>query len=440
MKEVGSSPASARELAAVALVYAAVLLVLFSITGITPDEGGRGRDGVYYAAMAGDPDQPQARALVAPYCYRVLTPWLAALLPGNVVERFRVLHLVTWLGVLLFWHALARRTGACAKAALFGGIMLGTSAWGPQFAFYIPCYIDPLTLLFVVATLWAMVSNRAVWLALLIPLAMFQREQALIAWFAAAAHRADLRGFSVRSLAPCGALLAMCAAVLIGLRVVIQPQLVTAAPPWIVVPVVAGHMATDPRYLVLSILAIVYCLGVPLTIALASAAGRRFLGRRWVYYFLYASLFGLLSGSDKGRLAFLAAPVVVLACSHAINGWFHSRSGSAAVIALLAVHLNAQWPPWLVWYDGALGAPLIDTVEHGNHAASAIIPALRPIALSMVAMHLGVTMALILIVVVATRRWTPAARVPEVDRIDRNLDSAARPGSGLRRNDDGVSR
>ncbi|MBN2561502.1 MAG: hypothetical protein JXQ75_11290 [Phycisphaerae bacterium] len=376
------------------VLYPTVLVLLFCMTGLTPKHDGRGHDGIYYAAMARDEARAESFVPVAPYCYRVLTPLLSTCLPGPVVWRFRLLNLVTWASVLIVWHLLARRIGLSRSFAMFGGLLLATSAWGPAFAFYCPCYIDPLMYLFVLVGLNLMLARRTRWLAVLLPIAMLQREQCAIVWVCALVYEIKSVGWSRRLAWRYGLTLAACAGVWAALRLVITPIGSTTGAPWNVAFAVAGWLLTDPGYLFKSVLGVVYALGLPLVGLVLLPGARRYVREhRWVLYYLVCCLLSLLGGSDKARLAFLAQPVLLLVFLHGLQPLL-SRPGARIVPAvLLVVHLYAQFPPSLMLSGGVLDAPLVDTMERSSHGATVYEQGHWPVPMAVIAGHVALSVA-----------------------------------------------
>ena len=373
-----------------ALIYVAVIALLWRFTAITPERDGRGHDGRYYAMMAGDERHTESFIPVAPFCYRVITPALASLFEGPVVWRFRVVNAIAWCGALLAFHLLIRQCGQSKTAAYIGCGMLATCAWGPIAGLYNPCYVDPLMYLFIFAGLILML-RRSAWLAVLLPIAMLQREQVLIVWASSLtiAAAGNIRSLSRRQFVFHASVLFTCMLVYAGLRGWIQPIFSTAAAPWAVAASVIKWLFEDAGYAVKSALAIVYALGLP-AIAVICLPGARTWMRTQRWPVAYAVLAGLclLGGSDKARLVFLAIPVLIIAMLH---GWTHlpqhaRRAGLAATACLL--HVYFQLPPHLMFAGGLIQAPLIDEMDRGTHGANFLHgPGHWPVELSAVALH-----------------------------------------------------
>lgn len=398
-------PITPRELLAAAVGYALLLLLLVAVTGRTPTNDGRGHDGKSYAAMSNDETLVEPFIAKAPYCYRLLTPGLASLLPGPVVTRFVTLNTIAWLAALVGWHLLARRTGLGVAPSAFGSLILGCSAWGPMNAFYNPCYVDPMMHLFVILGLNLMLS-RSRWLAVLLPLSVLQREQtAGLILICAVVHDWHLGRLTRRRAVWHGGILAACAAVYIAVRLAIQPTSGSADNPF----TVASWLIHEPTYPAISIMAVIYALGVPL-VGLAVLPGARAYIRqhRWPLYFLYLCLLSLFGGSDKARLAFVAQPVLVLLLMHGLGRIANRRTLGIVLAGLLATHLYLQFPPGLMTAGGRLIAPLIDDPDRLTHVASWTISSHWPIGLLTVAAHLVLSVCLAGVVLCAARAQAAA--------------------------------
>lgn len=373
-----------------AILFAIVIALLWRFTAITPERDSRGHDGRYYAMMSGDERHAEEFIPVAPFCYRLITPALASCLDGPVVWRFRVVNAIAWWAAMLAFFVLIRECGLSNTSAYFGCGVLATCAWGPIAGLYNPCYVDPLMYFFIFAGL-TLLLRRSPWLMVLLPIAMLQREQVLIVWACSLAIAATggIRSLSRRAIAHHAMLLIACMLIYVGLRWCIKPIYSTAAAPWAVAASVIKWWLEDPGYLVKSILAIVYALGLP-AIAVATLPEARAWMRAQCWPVAYAILAGLsiLGGSDKARLVFLATPVLIIAMLH---GWArlpnHARRAGLTFTACL-LHVYFQLPPHLMFRDGRIQAPLIDEMDRGTHGAN-FLHGLGwwPVEMSTVALH-----------------------------------------------------
>lgn len=395
----------ARELLPAGLLYAALLLGLYAWTGITPAYDGRGHDGRFYAAMAQDEIRNEPFIPIAPYCYRLLTPALVAHLPGPVVQRFRAFDLIVWIAALLAWHMLARRTGLSRWQSTFGGVILVGCAWGPMSSFYNPCYVDPLMYLFIFLGLNLILSGRIAWLAVLLAVAMLQREQCAILWVCALVHDVQTNGRSKRLVVRYGSMLAMCATIYVAVRWAVPPIEQTTPPPPLVAAAVIRWLLTDPGYLLKSVLGILYALGLPLLGFVILPDARRYVREHhWARYYLILAALSLLGGSDKARLVFLAQPVLILALLHGLGPRLGAARFRAPAIAVLLTHLYLQFPPALMLVEGRLAAPLVDSMERGTHGANLYEPGQFPVPMAAVTLHVALALALSGLMLLAWRR------------------------------------
>lgn len=261
--------------------------------------------------------------------------------------------------------------------------------------FHNPCYVDPLMYLFVIVGLnWMLTGNP--WFAVLVPISMLQREQtAVVLLVSAIVWEVHRYGWSRGKTLRYGLIVAACAAVYGALHYYITPQGGTTMTPWATAFQVARWLFDDPKYILISCSAVVYALGLPLMGLILMPAARRFLTQnRWPEYFLFLCLLSLFGGSDKGRLVFLAQPVVVLAFVHGIGSLAHKRELGIVLVGLLLVHVYAQFPPSLMADGGRLIAPLVDTPERGTHVASWILESYWPSSLFSVVLHLMASLGL----------------------------------------------
>ncbi|MBN1475922.1 hypothetical protein JXA47_04130 [Candidatus Sumerlaeota bacterium] len=219
----GVSPETTLTLAVAAVSFIA-LAALFAWTPLTPVNGGEDMyDGRYYAAMARTPWQATEMTRFAPFCWRVLTPWIVHALSMPAVEGFlMVSFLGQWATAILLW-LLLRYLRVAPLLAAAGVAMHLTSLWGPRFAFWSPCHPETMTQLITLALLFAIVSGKPIVTAALFILGALQREQLMtLALFQALwlwrGGRSPLRAFALAALIALPG-----AAVILGLRLAIHP-------------------------------------------------------------------------------------------------------------------------------------------------------------------------------------------------------------------------
>src|SRR5580765_7542629 len=96
----------------VAWVLALVLTaVVFATTPVTTNNAGFDFDGLFYAAMAGSPGVMPALAHVAPWCYRIVTPFLVSRLSWETLTGFRVVAFASDVVSLVTLFLILRRLG-----------------------------------------------------------------------------------------------------------------------------------------------------------------------------------------------------------------------------------------------------------------------------------------------------------------------------------------
>ncbi len=335
-----------------ALLYGVLLLGLLAATPRTPLYGGYDFDGRFYAAMAGDPAQPAEFARLAPWCYRVLTPWLASLLGGapglaSTASRFLLLDFAAWLGTALLLHRAALRAGADLRAALLAVTALLASFAGPRFAFYSPFYVEPGMMLWLAAGIVWLQQGRLAALTVWLPLGLLQRPQ--VALLIPCAWLDDLqRGrLTARRAAGHAALLALAAGTWWELHRRVVP--VNEAPGVLdTAGAVVTLLARDPDYALGTLLSLGIGLGVlPLAVALLPGARRLLARDLWMAAYLVLGLASLLAGADKVRLVFLLSPVLALALAVGIAALeLDGRRAAVLALALLAGHGITQ-APWV---------------------------------------------------------------------------------------------
>jgi hypothetical protein len=143
----------------------------------TDNEKGADSDGRNYITMAGDTLFPASFKSLAPFCYRVATPWIASKLPGaTVMAKFRLVALLDSILMLLLVFAWLRAMQFSYSSALIGIVFYATVFWSLKFSFFAPAYIDHMTQVLALLLLWVMARG---WWYLLPPLlfgAFFQKE------------------------------------------------------------------------------------------------------------------------------------------------------------------------------------------------------------------------------------------------------------------------
>jgi len=162
-----------RELAGVLALTALLTLLLFAVgttrVGLQKDDAGQ------YYRMAESP----AYLARLPYTFRVLTPALAGLWPGDPVAGFTLVTLISLPLAATALYAYQRAIHLTRPAALAGGVLF-TLSGGAIRMLTTPVYVDGLTYLTEAAAFW-LLARRTFWPFLaVVTLGVLNRETALL--------------------------------------------------------------------------------------------------------------------------------------------------------------------------------------------------------------------------------------------------------------------
>lgn len=198
-------------LAGYLLVPLALVGAIWLSTPVIENNYGFDEDGRFYGAMtlrlAGRLD-PQLKSFseTAPFAGRVLTPWLAAVLPLPLdsatlpapLAAMRALGLLSSGASLAVLFELVRRMSGSSRAAFVAQALYAGVFWTVKFAAYSPAYIDSSMLLLILVALLCIVAGWFWSLVAVLCLAAAQKETTLFllpaAIAAAWAGRDALRG------------------------------------------------------------------------------------------------------------------------------------------------------------------------------------------------------------------------------------------------------
>jgi hypothetical protein len=116
---------------------------------------------------------------VAPFCWRVGTPLLAAALPFDVQKNFMILsYLALWMtGIVVYY--LARRFGFSKWTAFTGVIAFFSLGWVVKANLYNIFKPDPLAFLFVTLAIYSIVDKRDLFYAVLLAVGVLFKESVL---------------------------------------------------------------------------------------------------------------------------------------------------------------------------------------------------------------------------------------------------------------------
>jgi hypothetical protein len=327
-----------------AVVFLFLIAAVYLSTPVVDDRDGFGSDGRFYASMAGEGSLDVAFRERAPYCWRILTPALAASLPFSILTNFRVLAFVSNYLSLLVLYALLRslQFNRCITTA---GVMFYAGVfWTTKFSFFSPAYIDYQTQLLLLALLLLMVRDKHGWMIPAMSLAVLQKESLLAT--VGVVYSYDLlyrkSNWSVRpgALYAVG-LFAVPLLMLLSVRAFITPTNDYSAVS-VVIGEVRGLLSLDRLTRLGS--ALFSGLGIlPVLVLYGIRPSARYLAvnLHWGVLVLTGVVF-LLGGVDKSRLFLYALPAFVVLATHVVSD------------------LTVRKPTWLVtmWLIATLGIHL----------------------------------------------------------------------------------
>jgi hypothetical protein len=333
----------------------ALLAFVALTTPLVSIAGGYDSDGIHYAAMAGARIPIAIAGHEAPFGWRVLTPWLAALLPGSFLFRFRALGLLSnWATLVLVYETL-RSLHRSVSASLVGLLLYAGVFWTLKFSWYSPFYIDAQTQLFLALVTFLAVRGAFPWILAILPVAALQKESATVAGVFAVACYARRYGWHSLVTARYAALAMLGSTLpLLAVRWFVGPL----PQEWSLARAFAVLLAQPslPAKLVMSSIS-----GLGILVVLLSVHGKhtlRFFSahREWG---LYASVTVLLTfgGVDKSRLFLYTLLPLTVAAVHVIDELHLRRERWADrtwLAATLLLHL------WLGWHLTPMG----DTREY----------------------------------------------------------------------------
>jgi hypothetical protein len=158
-------------------VLAGILVSAVFITTPVIDHGkGFDSDGRMYGVMAGSNLFPSSMGNSAPWCYRVLTPHLAHLLPWDTLQNFRFLAYVSTLLSLCILFLILRRFRYSSDLSALGVLLYAGVFWTLKFSFYSPAYIDSQTQMFLLLIIYLTITERYIILLPILVLSALQKE------------------------------------------------------------------------------------------------------------------------------------------------------------------------------------------------------------------------------------------------------------------------
>jgi hypothetical protein len=334
----GSSPkVHPALLAAIGIVD--LVLAVFLSTPTTEYNKGWDSDGLIYGAMADPRSFPPGTASAAPWCYRVLTPYLASQLPWHGLDSFRVLAFTSDIGGLLLFAATLRQLGFSRRLATIGVLFYGGVFWTLKFSFYSPAYIDYQTQLLLLLIVFLTLRGRFWTLVPVFALAVLQKES--LAAFVMFSIVVRLRRASAREWPAVVAFASALPAVALGTLSVVRHGSALRDASVTATVLAELQRLRDPAFWPVLLQALFSGLGlIPVLLLLHYGVWIRWLRRHWEWAIYAAvSLVLLFGGGDKARLFlyFLPIGVILLVCELGSLEQACTRGSFLACTALLLV-------------------------------------------------------------------------------------------------------
>jgi hypothetical protein len=308
----------------------------------------RGRAAHRSRKVQGTLSQEEQQALLSrlpPFCWRVLTPWLASLVPSeDTVASFKlVAGLGTWLSLILLCLFL-RSCGLPPRSTIAGLVLYALCYHGVEFGFRNPVYPDYMTQAFLVGGLLLVARGRHWTLLPWLALGMLQKESLLCLAPVALIDHGRRHGWWRASLFVYGlALVALPLATLTLVRWLIPPvaEFEQAGSLWLLFTRMIREPTFWPRFAIWTVVG----LGMALPLVLLQAgACWRYLRPRPQWLALIAIGFVFLWAGDKARLYLYMLPVVVLLAAWTMQPAAEGRSpvGWIWVVGTLALAFHLE--------------------------------------------------------------------------------------------------
>ncbi len=317
--------------------------LIFFTTPVTESNQGFDYDGRIYGVMAGEKSFEQELAYIAPWRYRVLTPFLASQLPLDVLDNFRVLAVGSNILSLFVLFLVLQQIGFSRGFAILGIFLYGGVFWTLKFSFYSPAYIDYLTQLILLLIIYLTLRRSFLLLIPVFILAALQKES--LAAFSLFSAVYFLRERSARGWVASFAYILLLFAVSFGTLLLIRYLIdvdglssQTGAVLW------EFRKLRDLETWLVLLQSIFSGLGfIPILLILHYRPWLEFLRQRWEWI-IYAviSLLFVFGGSDKGRLFLYFLPLAVILVLHSIRALKEFQPETrfrAWIIMFLLAHL-----------------------------------------------------------------------------------------------------
>jgi hypothetical protein len=316
--------------------------------------------------------EPWRAEVEAPYCWRLLTPYLVFLIIKSGLDMNAAYYLLTNLalfGFLFCLHAYLARLGLSAGESALGLLLVGLLPAAVRWYQYQYWMTDPLALFFVTLGLLLVHSERHVWLAVLGTVALANRETHLLVLVYFALDR--LRREPARTALPRALLIALPGlAVLAAIRYLLLPR-----PGEDVLATLGEMLAFRYRHLFDNQLYLVTLGSFGVLLPLALLEPRRVAGELRRHYeaaaYLALTFASLALANNTDRLLVYAAPVLLPPALWGLRSL--TRRGLATVWIALVLALQA------FFYR--------ETLFYGHQGISIYQPTNWPVILSMLGFY-----------------------------------------------------
>ncbi len=173
-----SVPARSLSVTVVTLVCAMFVFVLArSVDPMTSTHPafGAGGDHMQYIAMAEEP----GGLYQAPFCFRVLTPTLARLMPFGHADSFYFLTVIFLVGAGVLVYYIVFETAGDRGLALAGIALFYSLSAGAKFCLYDFWLTEPALFFFSALSLYLLLRKHDIWFSITLAVAVLAKESAL---------------------------------------------------------------------------------------------------------------------------------------------------------------------------------------------------------------------------------------------------------------------
>ena len=152
----------------------------FMTTNLTTSMGGYDADGRYYGAMAGSKVLHESFARKAPFCYRILTPFLASILPFDILVNFRIIAFISNILSLIVLYLILKKLNFNNQLIYFGILLYAGVFWTLKFSYFSPAYTDYQTQLWLLLIIYFTISQNFILLLVALVAGVLQKESLLL--------------------------------------------------------------------------------------------------------------------------------------------------------------------------------------------------------------------------------------------------------------------